>query len=121
MADFVQLPGVLNFRVVNSDEVNAAVNLNRDVTGYQFTTAIYVTNVQGTGGGDGFLRSIGATVTRPTIGIVSQTAGTMIVGLSETQTAMLVPGVTYRWFLRAVAPGDVTRTILSGDVITVAP
>lgn len=121
MADFVQLPGTLNFRIVNADEVNAAVTLNRDVTGYQFSTVIYSTTVRGAGGGDGFVTSIGATVTAPTLGIVSQTAGTMIVGLSETQTAMLVPGQTYRWYLRAVAPGDVTRTILSGDIITVAP
>lgn len=121
MADFVQLPGTLNFRVVNADEVNAAVNLNRDITGYTLTTVIYSTTVTGSGGGDGSVTTIGQTITSPTLGIVSQTAGTMIVGLSETQTAMLTPGQTYRWYLRAVAPGQVTRTILSGDVITVAP
>jgi hypothetical protein len=121
VADFVQLPGTLNFRVVSGDEVNAAVNLTRDISGYTFTTAIYSTNVTGGGGGDGSLVSIGQTITVPALGIVAATAGTMIVGLTETQTATLVPGQTYRWYLRGVAPGDVTRTILSGDVVTVAP
>lgn len=121
MADFVQLPGTLNIRCVAGDELSAAVNLNRNVTGYQFATYIYSTSVTGAGGGDGTLVGIGPTVTQPTLGIVSQTAGTMIVGLSEAQTSLLTPGNPYRWFIRAVAPGEVTRTIISGDIVTVAP
>lgn len=121
MADFVQLPGALNFRIVAGDEVNAAVNLNRDISNYSFSTVVYLAGATGVGGGNGSVTSIGRTITRPTLGIVAATAGQMVVGLSETQTMMLVPGTPYRWYLRAVAPGDVTRTILSGDVVTVAP
>jgi hypothetical protein len=121
VADLKQLPGQLNLRFVNGDELNAPIALNRDITGYSFITYIYSTTVTGSIGGDGPLVSIGRTVTQPTLGIVSATAGTMIMGLSETQTSMLTPGNTYRWFIRAVAPGDVTRTIISGDVVTVAP
>lgn len=121
MADLVQLPGVLNIRCVNGDELNAAVDVNRDVTGYSFTTVIYSTTVRGAGGGDGSLVSIGSTITTPSLQVVSPTAGQMLIGLTETQTAMLVPGNTYRWYIRAVAPGAITRTIVSGDVVTVAP
>jgi len=121
LADFVQLPGDLSFRIVNGDEVNAAVNLNRDITGYQFTTYIYSSPTTGAGGGTGSFTAIGPTVTQPVLSIVSQTAGTIILALSEQQTALLSPGTPYRWFLRAVAPGEVTRTILSGTVTAVAP
>ena len=117
----MQLPGVLNFRIVNGDEVNAVVNLNRDITGYQFTTYIYRATSIGTGGGASAITAIGPTVTQPVLSVVAPTAGTMLVALSEQQTSLLTPGTGYRWFLRAVAPGEVTRTILSGDVTAVAP
>lgn len=122
MPDVVQLPGNLGFRLVKGDELSVALNLNRDITNYSFTTYIYSTSVTGGGGGgDGTLVGIGTTITQPTLGIVAETAGKMIIGLSEQQTNLLTPNQTYRWFLRAVAPGDITRTLLSGDVVTVAP
>lgn len=97
------------------------MNLQRDITGYSFTSFIYQTNITGTGGGLGAVSSIGQTVTSPTIGIIDQTSGTMIIGLSETQTGLLSPNQSYRWFLRWVAPGEITRTIVSGSVTAVAP
>lgn len=112
---------MLDLRFVNSDEVNVALNLQRDVTGYTFTSFIFQTNITGTGGGLGSVSSIGQTVTAPTIGITDATTGSMILGLSETQTAQLAPGTPYRWFLRWVAPGEITRTIVSGSVTAVAP
>jgi hypothetical protein len=45
----------------------------------------------------------------------------MTVALSETQTNLLSPSSTYRWYLRWVAPGQITRTIISGSVTAVAP
>lgn len=122
MAEVVQLPGALSFRVVKGDEITVALNLGFDITGHTFSTQIYRAVVTGYGGGGGeTLTSIGQTITQPTLGIVSQTAGTMLVGVSENQTNLLAPGTTYRWYLRAVAPGDITRTILAGDFTTVAP
>lgn len=121
MATFDQLPGALDIRLIPSDEVNVALNLQRNVTGYTFTSFIYQTNITSTGGGLLGLSSIGQTVTAPTIGITNVTTGSMIIGLSETQTALLSPGQNYRWFLRWVAPGEITRTIVSGSVTAVAP
>lgn len=121
MAQFDQLPGTLDVRLVPQDECNIQLSLNRDVTGYTFTSFIYRADLTGTGGGMGSIAAYGPTVTSPTIGITDQTAGTMIVGLSETQTGLLSPGQNYRWFLRWVAPGEITRTIVSGSVTAVAP
>jgi hypothetical protein len=97
------------------------LNLQRSVAGYTFTSFIYQTDITGTGGGLGSISSIGQTVVAPTIGISDASTGAMILGLSETQTALLSPGTNYRWFLRWVAPGEITRTIISGSVTAVAP
>lgn len=121
MAQFDQLPGTLDIRLVPQDECNIALNLQRSVAGYTFTSFIYQADIVGTGGGMGTISAYGPTITAPTIGITDQTAGTMIIGLSEAQTSQLSPGQSYRWFLRWVAPGEVTRTIISGSVTAVAP
>lgn len=97
------------------------MNLQRDITSHTFTSYIYRSTATGTGGGMGAINSFGQTVTAPTIGITNVTAGSMIIGLSETQTALLSPNENYRWFLRWVAPGEITRTIVSGSVTAVAP
>lgn len=97
------------------------MNLQRDITSHTFTSYVYRSTAVGTGGGAGTINSFGQTVVAPTIGITNVTAGSMIIGLSETQTAQLSPNETYRWFLRWVAPGEVTRTIVSGSVTAVAP
>jgi hypothetical protein len=55
------------------------------------------------------------------VGIVSRTLGKLSLGFTETQTAALSPVGTYRWYFRWVAPGDVTQTILAGDVTVVSP
>ena len=89
--------------------------------GYTFTSFIYQTDITSTGGGLAGLSSIGRTVTAPTIGITNATTGAMILGLSEAQTALLSPNSNYRWYLRWVAPGEITRTIVSGSVTAVAP
>lgn len=106
---------------MSGDECNVAVNLQRNVTGYTFTSFIYQTTTIGTGGGAGGINSIGQTVVAPTIGITDATTGSMVIGLSEAQTSLLSPTQPYRWYLRWVAPGEITRTILSGSVTAVAP
>jgi len=121
LATFSQLPGELGLTFVAGDEVNVAVNLQRNVQNYSFSSYIYRSDTIGAGGGVGSFSSIGATVVQPTIGIVDASTGSMIIGLSEVQTAQLTPGSGYRWFLRWVAPGQITRTIVSGSVTAVAP
>jgi hypothetical protein len=121
VADFVQLPGVLNVTAVNGDECNIALSLQRNISGYSWESYVYRSEVTTTGGGVGSLSGLGVTVVQPTIGISDTANGTMVIGLNETQTRSLTPGVGYRWYLRWVAPGQITRTIVSGNVTTVAP
>lgn len=121
MADFVQLPGTLNLRAVRGDEVNIVVNLQRDVTNHTFESYVYNATAIAGQGGVGSLNGVGTTVTAPTIGITDVGTGSMVIGLSEAQTTLLNPGESYRWYLRWVAPGELTRTILSGSVVMEAP
>jgi hypothetical protein len=121
VANFDQLPGALEIRLVPSDEVNIALNLQRSVVGYTFTSFIYETDTTSTGGGLLGINGIGRTITAPTIGITNATTGEMVLGLSEAQTGLLSPNTSYRWYLRWVAPGVITRTIISGSVTAVAP
>ena len=121
MADFVQLPGQLNIRATRGDELNIVVNLQRDVTSHTFESYVYNATAIAGQGGVGSLNGVGTTVTAPTIGITDAGTGSMVIGLSEAQTILLNPGESYRWYLRWVAPGELTRTILSGSVVMEAP
>ena len=121
MPDFTLLPGELNLRAVNGDEWNIAISLQRNVTGYSWESYIYESATTTQGGGSGALSGIGTTITQPTIGISDASTGSMVIGLTETQTRLLSPTQTYRWYLRWVAPGEITRTIISGSVTAVAP
>lgn len=121
MAEFVLLPGTLDIRAVRGDEWNIVVNLQRDVTNYAFESYVYSATAVAGAGGVGSLTGVGATVTAPTIGITDASTGSMVIGLSESQTNLLNPTTPYRWYLRWVAPGELTRTILSGSVTAVAP
>jgi hypothetical protein len=115
------LPGQLDLVAVRGDEWNIAINLQRDVSNYAWESYIYQSDTTTTGGGAGSLSGVGTTITQPTIGISNASTGSMVIGLTETQTKLLSPTQTYRWYLRWVAPGEITRTIISGSVTAVAP
>jgi hypothetical protein len=117
---FSQLPAQLNVSFVPGDEVNIALDFSNDLTGYVFQNAIFQVGVVATGGG-GFFDSAGQTVTSFVVSAVDLAAGQVVIGLSETQTALLSPSASYRWYFRWISPGLVTRTVLSGAVTPVAP
>ena len=91
------------------------------MTSYTWESYIYESDLTTTGGGVGSLNGIGSTVVQPTISVSNASTGEMVIGLSETQTSLLSPGATYRWYLRWISPTDITRTIVSGSVTAVAP
>lgn len=116
------LPGDLTVTHVIGDEVNFTVDLDVDVTGYSFSAGVYVVNTQGfQGGGGGTAPGVGTTAFAPTITVANASAGTLTWGANETQTGALSAGVTYRHYIRWVAPGGITRTIVSGAYVPVAP
>lgn len=122
MPTFSQLPGDLTITHTIGDEVNFTIDLDVDVTGYTFTAGVYVVSTQGfQGGGGQTVPSVGHTAFTPTITVANAAAGTLTWGASETQTASLNAVVRYRHFVRWVAPGGITRTIVSGDYIPKSP
>lgn len=119
---FTQLPADVRIQFVAGDEVAIAMDFDRDLTGFSITAPIYVTNVYASGGGGtGYVTAVGQTAAAFTIENTNLAAGQIKLGLSETQTSALSPAISYRWYLRWVDPNNVTRTVLSGDVVASNP
>lgn len=122
MATFSQLPGTLDITFVQGDEVAIALDFDRDLTGYTVTTAVYVAAVYAAGGGgSGFVTGVGQTAATFAISNTNLAAGQITIGLSEQQTASLSSAIAYRWYMRWVDTGQVTRTVLSGTVTVANP
>jgi hypothetical protein len=122
MAVFTQLPGGLDITFVQGDEVAVALDFDRDLTGYTITAPVYVTAVFASGaGGSSFVETVGAIATNFAISNTNLAQGQILIGLSENQTNLLSPGIAYRWYMRWVDTGLVTRTVLSGTVTVVNP
>jgi hypothetical protein len=108
MADYSQLPGVLNLWFVRGDEMPISATFNVDLTGYTLSAAIFNESTQ-------------ASVAAPTITSVTAISGgvttsTVSFNWTETQTTSLSLTTRYRWYFRWVSPTGVTRTVLSGQV-----
>lgn len=119
-----QLPGSLDLLFVAGDELNVAITLGQNVTGYTFTAGIYPSSTSVFSGGSAvstvYSRS-GADAATFATTVSAASTGTLTIGLSEAQTSGLTPGTAYRWYLTWVATGGITRTILSGNVTVSAP
>jgi hypothetical protein len=120
---FSLLPGQLDVTFVVGDEVNVAINLGLDITGYTLQSAVYVSSAGGfQGGGGGTVSTVGATAATPAIQVVTASTGSIIWSLTEAQTAALSPAISYLWYLRWITPSTtMTRTILAGACIPRAP
>lgn len=120
---FSLLPGQLDVTFVVGDEVNVAISLGVNITGYTLQSAVYVASAGGfQGGGGGTVSTVGATAATPAIQVVTASSGSIIWSLNETQTASLSPAIKYLWYLRWVTPNTtMTRTILAGSCIPKAP
>lgn len=122
-ATFSQLPGTLDVTFTVGDEVNLAINLGKNITGYSLSSAIYVGSTQGfQGGGGGTVTAIGSVAATPTITVTNAATGALTWSLTEVQTSALNPGIRYYWYLRWVTPDTtMTRTILAGNAYPRAP
>lgn len=100
------LPGQLNLALRRGDEYGTLVDFSINLTGYSFVAQVYSAFT-------------GATIVTPTVTAVDLSAGQVNVGLSELQTSALDAG-TYSWRLIWTAPGNVTRTALTGFVEVMA-
>jgi hypothetical protein len=93
--------------------VPLALDFARNITGYTITSAVYVYSQTVPSSGGIAVPQAGATVFTPSLTVVNATTGTVLLGVSETQTALLSPLGSYRWYVRWVNNG-VTRTVISG-------
>jgi hypothetical protein len=122
MSTFTQLPGSLDITFVQGDEVSIALDFDRDLTGFTVSTVVYVTNVFAAGGGgSSFVTTVGETAATFAVSPTNLAQGQLLLGLSESQTSQLSPGIAYRWYMRWIDPALVTRTVLSGTVTVVNP
>lgn len=110
MASYAILPETLDLAFVRGDEFGMLLDFDMDLTSYSFQTSIYESSIV-----NGVPTQIGAG-TNFTVTNVDIPAGQINLSLQETQTQGLDVSKTYRWFLRWVAPGVVTRTIISGSI-----
>lgn len=116
---FSQLPGELNVEAVVGDEVILPIDVSPvSLEGYTFTAPVYVVQTVATGaGGAGSAEVIGQVVANWTIEVVDAAAGQLVLGMPESVTSLLSTTTLYRWYLRWVAPGVVTRTALAGTFV----
>jgi hypothetical protein len=110
MATYSLLPGSLTLRCFSGDEFAVTLDFDLDLSGYTFTTDIYQLGASTIV--DGQLVTPVTSYEQFTVTVLSYTTGTLRLSLTEAQTADLAG--QYRFYLRWVAPGDVTRTVLNG-------
>ena len=118
------LPAELDLAFIKGDEFGMVLAVDStDLTGYSYDTKIYsmATIEVGGGLGAGVASVAGATVVAFTVTLVNITAGQVNLSLTETQTSTLTAGAEYRWWFKTITPGNVTRTILAGDVSVRVP
>ena len=123
---FSQLPGQLDLVFVAGDEVSVALTLGINLTGHTLTAVVYLSDSSVFAGGSigsasAAYSRVGSDVLTITPTVVTAGTGVITLGMGEEQTAALATGSRYRWYLKDVAPGAITRTILSGQVVVTAP
>lgn len=116
MSTYSVLPDTLDIVFIQSDELSLLLDFDVDLTGYVFETKIIlVLEIQG-GNVTDFEDVMSFTQTP-----IDLSAGQINLSLTESQTGSLQLGAPYRWFMRWVAPGLVTRTVLSGNIVVRSP
>jgi hypothetical protein len=119
---FEVIPDEMAIIVTKGDELGMAVDFSIDLTGYSSWEAI-VFKTQRTVSSDfpAGINTQGETAETFTVSVTNASTGILNLALTETQTDGLSVGTLYRWFLRGVAPGAVTRTFISGTFTVRAP
>jgi hypothetical protein len=116
MATYSQLPGALDLQFVRADELNFVAQF----PGMNLTTGTVSASVyDATSAASTSVATPGLSVSVVTTGGVP--ASTVTVSLVETQTGALSATGRYRWFMRYVSAGGVTRTLLAGNVFANNP
>jgi len=118
---FNALPGSLAISLTTGDEFGMLADLSIDTTGFTWTAIVYETATTVSFVNPSGVSTQGATAATFAVTVVNAAAGQVNLSLTELQTAALAPDKTYRWYLRGVSQGLVTRTYLSGTLRAFAP
>lgn len=126
MATFSLLPETLDLTVCKGDEFGMSLEFAesgsaKDLTGYTFTAEIFSTTRTVTASFPSGFWAQGDTVETITVTYTDLANGELGISLTEAQTGGLDETATYRWFLRGVAPGTITRTYISGSFAVQTP
>ena len=121
MSELLALPGPLNISLVVGDEFGFVADLDIDTTGFTWTAIVYEATPSVSFANPGGVPTQGATAATFSVTVVNEAAGQVNLSLTELQTVALSPSTSYRWYLRGVSPGLVTRTYLSGTLKAYAP
>jgi len=119
--ELLALPGTLNISLTVGDEFGFVSDLSIDTTGFTWTAIVYETATSVSFVNPSGVSTQGATAATFAITVVNAAAGQINLSLTELQTVALSPSTSYRWYLRGVSPGIVTRTYLSGTLKAYAP
>jgi hypothetical protein len=112
---YEQIPAEVSISCVQGDELNIGLNCHQTLVGYTLSAIVYAE--VSSNGGD----AIGSTAAAFSVGAISLAAGTVTLGLTETQTAALVAGTRYRWYFRWQDAAGFTQTILAGPFVVRVP
>ena len=114
MASLSFLPATLDLAVTQGDEFGLSLDFSIDLSNYSWTAIVYETTRTVSSQFPGGIDTTGDTAATFTVTEVDAAAGEINLTLQESVTAALDETQTYRWYLRGVAPGSVTRTYVSG-------
>jgi len=115
------LPATLDIVVLKGDEFGMDLDFNISLTSYTWTAEVFASTRTVNSNYPGGLSTEGATAATFTVNVVDAANGQLNLALDETTTGGLDEATAYRWFLRGVAPGAVTRTYISGSFTVRAP
>ena len=118
---FNALPGALDISLTTGDEFGMLADLDIDTTSFTWTALVYATTTAVSFVNPSGVPTQGTTAATFTVTVINAAAGQVNLSLTEIQTAALSPATTYRWYLRGVSPGLVTRTYISGTLKAYAP
>lgn len=121
MASFTVLPATLDIALIRGDEFACQLDFSIDLTSYSWAALVFETARTVSTAFPGGLDTQGDTAATFAVSVTDAAAGQLSLALTETQTASLNEATPYRWMLRGVAPGDVTRTYVSGSFTVRAP
>jgi len=121
MSIYSVLPASLDLVVLKGDQFGMDLDFDISLASFTWTAEVFSSARTVNSNYPGGLATQGATAATFTVNVVDAANGQLNLALDETVTEELDEATSYRWYLRGVAPGAVTRTYISGSFTVRAP